>query len=74
MAFCVAPMSDDTMSELMQHLLRTAFMQTKESLKLQKASLNCLSNILNADQVQPLTKPVIDTLGELYKKLKEVML
>jgi hypothetical protein len=29
---------------------------------------------LNADQVQPLTKPVIDALGELYKKLKEVML
>lgn len=74
LAFCLAPISDDMLGKLMLTLHRHAFSTQKETLKLQKASLNCISNILNADVVQPLPKPVVDNLADLYRKLKELLL
>jgi len=40
-------MTDEALARLVQHINKHAFTNTKETLKVQRAALNCISNILN---------------------------
>jgi hypothetical protein len=72
LAFCQQPVSDVTMTKLVFSLTQSSFSGQRETLKWQKASINCISNLLQTEM--PLAKPIVDSLETWYRRLKELML
>lgn len=73
LCFCVAPISDDVLLKLLQQLGRPLANHAKDNQNLQKASLNCLSNLLHNEQYV-LPPPVLQLLPDVYRKLKDMLL